>query len=451
MAELRAERGLASASAALGVSAGGARRGDSPLPLAGIRVLELAEGWAGPMTGMWLGDLGAEVIKLEAVQRFDHARGSVDVHPSLVSFYPRREPGPRPYDVNSGYVQANRNKLGMTLDLSREKGVELFKRLVAVSDVVVTNMVTGVPEKMGIGYDVLSKIRPDLVMLSCSGFGLTGPYAKRVTMGGAMDGIAGYGALRHYPDQAPDTVNYSTHTDVVTGMTNAVAILAALVQRAKTGKGQQVEVSGVEASLHHVPEALMDYAISGRIRTAAGNDHPLMAPHGVYPCAGEERWIALSVYRDAQWRALCSAMRDPAWARDERFDTRDGRRRHRLELDRRLADWTRARDPIALMGRLQGLGVPAAAVHDAADHARDPHFAARGFHQPTELEGYGTFPLPTSPWILDGQRLGVRLPPPRLGEHDAMIYSRLLELTEGEIEALRREHYFGSVPLSHEL
>ncbi len=423
----------------------------SPLPLAGIRVLELAEGWAGPMTGMWLGDLGAEVIKLEAVQRFDHARGPVDVPPSLASFYPRREPGPRPWDVNSGYVQANRNKLGMTLDLSRAKGVELFKRLVAVADVVVTNMVTGVPEKMGIGYEVLSKIRPDLIMLSCSGFGLTGPYAKRVTMGGAMDGIAGYGALRHYPDAAPDTVNYSTHTDVVTGMTNAVAILAAIAQRQRTGKGQQVEVSGVEASLHHVPEALMDWALNRRVRRAAGNDHPLMAPHGVYRCAGDDRWIAISVYRDAQWRALRDAMGDPEWAHDARFDERASRRRNRGELDLRIGEWTRAHDPIALMEALQRRRIPAAAVHDAADHARDPHWRARGFHQPTQLEGYGTFPLPTSPWILDGERLGVRLPPPRLGEHDAAIYSGMLGLSDTEIAELRRENYLGEVPLFHEV
>ncbi|MEZ4331884.1 MAG: CoA transferase [Myxococcota bacterium] len=431
-----------------GADAGAAR---DALPLAGIRVLELAEGWAGPMTGMWLGDLGAEVIKLEAVQRFDHARGPVDVPPSLAAFYPRRDPGPRPWDVNSGFVQANRNKLGMTLDLSRPKGVELFKRLVEVSDVVVTNMVTGVPEKMGIGWEVLSKIRPDLVMLCCSGFGLTGPYAKRVTMGGAMDGIAGYGALRHYPDQAPDTVNYSTRTDVVTGMTNAVALLAALAQRERTGRGQLVEVSGVEASLHHVPEALMDHAIAGRVRRAAGNDHPRMAPHGVYPCAGEDRWIAISVWDDAQWRALCAEMDAPELAGDPLLADVDGRRRARAALDARIAAWTRGHDPIALMGRLQKRGVPAAAVHDAADHARDPHWQARGFHRPTELPGYGTFPLPTSPWLLDGVRLGVRLPPPRLGEHDGAIYAKLLGLTPEEIEALRRERYLGDVPLSHEL
>jgi len=423
----------------------------SSLPLAGIRVLELAAGWAGPMTGMWLGDLGAEVIKVEAIQRFDHARGPVDVPESLSMFYPDGQAGPRPYDVNSGYVQANRNKLGMTLDLSRHGGVELFKRLVAVSDVVITNMVTGVPEKMGIGYDVLSKLRPDLIMLSCSGYGMTGPYAKRVTMGGAMDGIAGYGALRHYPDKAPDTVNYSTHTDVVTGMTNAVALLTAIHHRERTGKGQQVEVSGVEASLHHIPEALMEYAINRRVRVAAGNDHPQMAPHGVYPCAGEDRWIAISVYRNRQWADLRTAMGDPDWARDDRFGDREGRRRDRTEIDHHLEEWTRTQDSNALMELLQSRGIPAAAVHDAADHARDPHWLERGVYQPTLLAGYGEYPLHTSPWILDGERLGVRLPPPRLGQHDDEIYSRLLGLSDSEITDLRRQDFLGTRPLVHEL
>jgi crotonobetainyl-CoA:carnitine CoA-transferase CaiB-like acyl-CoA transferase len=270
-------------------------------------------------------------------------------------------------------------------------------------------------------------------------------------MGGAMDGIAGYGALRHDPEAAPDTVNYSTHTDVVTGLTNAVAILTALAQRDRTGEGQQVEVSGVEASLHHVPEALMDYALAGRIRKAAGNDHPQMAPHGVYACAGEDRWLAISVYEDAQWRALRDAIGRPDWAFDARFEDRVGRRRHRAEIDAGLRAWARTQDPIAAMEALQRAGIPAAAVHDAADHARDPHWQARGFHQPTALPGYGTFPLPTSPWLFDGERLGVRLPPPALGEHDALVYAGLLGLSPDEIEALRREDYLGDIPLSHAL
>jgi len=420
------------------------------LPLAGIRVLELAEGWAGPMTGMWLGDLGAEVIKLEAVQRFDHARGPIEV-PEGLSGYPGKRSGPRPYDVATAYITANRNKLGVTLDLSRPRGVELFKRLVAISDVVATNMVTGVPEKMGIGYEALRQVKPDLIMLTCSGYGASGPYARRVTMGGAMDGIAGYSALRHYPDRTPDTVNYSTHTDVVTGLSNALALLLALAHRERTGLGQWVEVSGVEASLHHIPEALVEFALNGRTRASLGNTHPRMAPHGVYPCAGVDRWIALAVRDDRDWRALGACAGEPGWARDPRFADAVGRVGHRAELDRHVSDWTRTRDPIALMHALQHERVPAAAVHDARDHAHDPHWQARGVYQPTLLPGHGTYPLPTSPWIIDGERLGLRLRPPALGEHNRDVLQGLLGLSDAELEELAAEHYIGNEPLPHDL
>jgi crotonobetainyl-CoA:carnitine CoA-transferase CaiB-like acyl-CoA transferase len=427
-----------------------ARDGPAALPLEGMRVLELAEGWAGPMTGMWLADLGAEVIKVEAVQRFDHARGPIEV-PEGLSSYPGRRSGPRPYDVATAYVTANRNKLDVTLDLSRPRGVELFKRLVALSDVVATNMVTGVPEKMGIGYAELRAVRPDLVMLTCSGYGATGPYARRVTMGGAMDGIAGYGWLRHYPDRTPDTVNYSTHTDVVTGLSNALAILLALHHRARTGEGQWVEVAGVEASLAHIPESLVDFALNGRVRTSRGNQHPELSPHGVYPCAGTDRWIALAVRDERDWRALCARAGEPGWAGDPRFADAAGRVRHRAELDAQIASWTRTRDPIALMHALQRDRVPAAAVHDARDHAVDPHWQARGVYQRTELPGHGTYPLPTSPWIIDGKRLGVRRHPPALGEHNRAVLGGLLGLSDAELAELAADHYIGDEPLPHEL
>ena len=142
---------------------------------------------------------------------------------------------------------------------------------------------------------------------------------------------------------------------------------------------------------------------------------------------------------------------NPEWTRDARFGDTAARRQNRPALDLHLGEWTRTHDPIALMGTLQQRRIPAAAVHDAADHARDPHWQARGFHQPTLLEGYGTFPLPSSPWILDGERLGVRLPPPQLGQHDPEIYSGMLGLSEAEIAELRRESYLGNVPLSNEL
>jgi crotonobetainyl-CoA:carnitine CoA-transferase CaiB-like acyl-CoA transferase len=270
-------------------------------------------------------------------------------------------------------------------------------------------------------------------------------------MGGAMDGIAGYGWLRHYPDRTPDTVNYSTHTDVVTGLSNALAILLALHHRARTGEGQWVEVAGVEASLAHIPESLVDFALNGRVRTSRGNQHPELSPHGVYPCAGTDRWIALAVRDERDWRALCARAGEPGWAGDPRFADAAGRVRHRAELDAQIASWTRTRDPIALMHALQRDRVPAAAVHDARDHAVDPHWQARGVYQRTELPGYGTYPLPTSPWIIDGKRLGVRRHPPALGEHNRAVLGGLLGLSDAELAELAADHYIGDEPLPHEL
>jgi crotonobetainyl-CoA:carnitine CoA-transferase CaiB-like acyl-CoA transferase len=176
-----------------------------------------------------------------------------------------------------------------------------------------------------------------------------------------------------------------------------------------------------------------------------------MAPHGVYPCAGSDRWIALAVRSDEEWRALRARAGDPDWARDPRFEDAPGRVRHRAQLDTRLAEWTRTQDPIALMHALQHAGVPAAAVHDARDHAHDPHWQARGTYQPAELPGHGVYPLPTSPWFVDGKRLGLRRRPPALGEHNREVLGGLLGLTDAELAELAAEHYIGSEPLPHEL
>ena len=416
------------------------------LPLSGIRVLELAEGWAGPMTAMWLGDLGAEVIKVEAIQRYDHARGQVNESRALAS-YPNKSPGPRPYDVAGAYIQANRNKLDATIDLSRAKGVGLFKELIAISDVVVTNMVTGVPEKMGIGYHDLVKVRPDLIMLISSGYGASGPYARRVTMGGAMDGIAGYTWLRHYPDQTPDTASFSIHTDVVTGMNNSMAVQMAVYHRNKTGKGQMIETSGVEASLHQTHVSLMDYALNGRVRTAHGNSHEAMSPHGCYPCAGDDRWINITVCNEGQWNRLCEVMGKPSWASEPQFATHGGRVEHREALNERITEWTRTQEQMELMHRLQKAGVPAGAVYDQSQVAQDPHYAARGCFQRVTLSGYGDYPIPTSPWTMDGRHVGARMPPPRLAEHNDYVFRELLHLPSAVIEELQREEFIGERPV----
>ncbi len=422
----------------------------NPLPLAGVRVLELAEGWAGPMSGMWLADLGAEVIKIEAIQRYDHSRGPVAPPEGLAS-YPNKTPGRRPWNVNAPYVQGNRGKLSATIDLSRPRGVELFKRLVPCADVVFTNMVTGVPEKMGIGYEVLSKVRSDLIMLVSSGYGASGPYSRRVTMGGAMDGISGFTFLRHYPDQTPDTVTYSMHTDIVTGMNNAMAVLMAIYYRRRTGKGLLVETSGVEASIHQIHGALMDYALNGRVRTSVGNDHPWMAPHGCYPCQGQDRWITIAVWSEAQWQALVRVMGEPAWTRDPKFTTPASRWANRAELNERVASWTRGQERIDLMHRLQRAGVPAGAVYDQWDTTQDPHWKARGVYHQAPLADAGEYSLASSPWIVDGERLGAARPPPAFAAHNRYVLSELLGLGDGEIAELREQQYIGDEPLRLEI
>jgi crotonobetainyl-CoA:carnitine CoA-transferase CaiB-like acyl-CoA transferase len=195
----------------------------------------------------------------------------------------------------------------------------------------------------------------------------------------------------------------------------------------------------------------MDYAINARVRRSTGNQHPQLAPCGVYPCAGEDRWIALGVWSDAQWQALRAALGDPSWARGPRFESAAGRRRHRREIDQELARFTRTRGHLELMRELQARGVPAAAVQDAAEHAADPHWQARGFYQPIQLGQYGVFPLPTSPWIVDGRRLGVRLPPPAFGQHNRAVLGGLLGLGEAELAQLAAERIIGDEPLPHEI
>ncbi len=402
------------------------------------------------MTGMWLGDLGAEVIKIEAMQRYDHSRGPIRA-PEGLPGYPDRVPGERPYDLAPAYVQANRNKQSIVLDLSSGVGVTVFKELVAVTDIVVTNMVTGVPEKMGVGYDDLRRVRPDLIMLLSSGYGMTGPYAYRVTMGGAMDGIAGYMHLRHYPDSAPDTNTFSTETDVVTSLNNSMAVLMAIYHRLETGRGGVVETAGVEASIHQIGPALMDYALNGRVQSSIGNGHRTMAPHGCYPCAGDDQWIAVTVESELQWQALCDVMERPPWTRDARFSNSLARWRAREELDALLSEWTRTQEHNTLMHGLQAAGVPAAAVHDARDHAEDPHWKSRGVYELAQVGDRGEYLLPTAPWVFEGRRAGIWRPPPPFGRDNAQVLEGLLGMQEEEVRHLRDSQVVGDAPLQHDV
>ncbi len=419
-------------------------------PLTGFRVLELAEGWAGPFAAEILGFLGAEVIKVEAIQRMDHTRGPIVAPPGLDSYPGKRSPE-RPYDVNAAFVGANRNKRSATIDLGNARGLDAFYRLVEVSDVVHTNMVTGVPEKLGVGYEQLRQVRPDLVYTSVSGFGVTGPYRHRVTMGGAMDGFAGFSWLRHYPDSTPDTASYSTHTDTVTAITAAMAAVMGLYKRAGDGKGLFLEISGVEASIAHLGEIIVDLAMNGRSAVSVGNAKRDEVPHGAYRCRGDDSWIAVSISSDDAWERLVEALGRPAPLAAARWARNAGRAADREAVDAALGAAVADEDGPALMRRLQAAGVPAGIVRTQREMFEDEHFRERGLFQDVDLGPHGVWPLPTSPWIYDGQRMEVREPPPPLGKHNDYAFSELLGLDRAAVDVLRAERVIGEEPLTFEL
>ena len=219
------------------------------LPLEGVRALELAEVWAGPFCGTLLGDLGAEVIKVESIQRL--SRGAIRP-PSGASGYPDDEPGERPWNRFANYNAINRNKLDVTLDLTSSRGVEVFKELVSVSDMVFCNYAYGVMESFGLGYDALRRVKPDLIVLMMPGYGNTGPYKRYRSMGMTIDAFTGHSSLRGYPDLDLSTLSLVHHPDAVAGVTAAFAVCAALHYRARTGKGQFIDMSQAEAFTPHL-------------------------------------------------------------------------------------------------------------------------------------------------------------------------------------------------------
>ncbi len=416
------------------------------LPLENVRILEIAEGVAGPWACSLLGDLGAQVIKIEAIQRMDQTRGQKKPKAGT-HFYPNGEPGDQPWNINLTFIRTNRNKMSLTLDLSREKGLNLFKELVRVSDALLTNMVTGVPEKLGIDYTSLKKIRPDIIMLTSCGYGHSGPYARNVAMAGSMDPISGHTWLRGYEGEDPLSTSYSSHTDSVNAATNAFALVTALHHRRATGQGQHIDVSGIEALMPHLGESILDYTMNGRARNSIGNRHPQLAPHNVYRAAGDDQWVAIAVRNDHEWQAFCSAIDEPEWTRGSSFQTALGRWHNREELDRLIEGWTSTLPSRNIMSRLQHIGVPASLILDNKAVWSDPHVRASGFFELVRHQGLGEMEMSGLPWKMPATQGAIRLPAPLLGEHNDLIYTGLLGLPDSDYRSLIKEGFAGTEPL----
>jgi crotonobetainyl-CoA:carnitine CoA-transferase CaiB-like acyl-CoA transferase len=403
--------------------------GNNTLPLTGLRILDFSWVWAGPYATMLLANLGAEVIKVEGHKRTDIVRRAV--------MWPRWEPEPYAVPPNQGlsYNSVNRDKKSLTLDLSRPEGVVLAKRLAAVSDVVIDNMRPDAMRKMGLGYEDLVRIKPDLIVVSTSSRGQTGPESRYLGFAQIHQSVSGVAYISGYPEDHP-TYGSLGHTDITNATTTAFIILAAVHYRERTGQGQFIDQSQCEGSTCLIGEQLLGYLMNGKIPERQGNRHPEYAPHNVYPCWGVDRWLALEIHNDEEFRALARIMGRPELADDPRFRDRTARKKNEAELDRIISEWTRQRDRDWMVEEMLKAGLAAAPSRDAEDLYADRHLRARNFFIKVQHPERGELELAGLPWRISGLDLP-KGRAPLLGEHNAYVLMELLGLSAKEVEDLR--------------
>ena len=397
--------------------------------LAGLRVADFCWIGAGSYTTKILGDLGADVIKIESSARLDSLR--------LAGPYRDGKAG-----VNrSGYfADRNTSKRGITVDMKHPKSLALMQRLIERSDIVANNFAAGVMEKFGLGPEDCARIRPDVIYLAMSMQGSQGPQRDFRGTGSSIAALTGIQALSGLPDRVPagTGTNYPDH--LPNPCHAAFALLAALRHRRRTGQGQYIDFAQTEPMLALMGPTFLDLTVNGRLQDRRGNDHPWAAPHGVYPCRGDDRWIAITVMDDAQWAALVDAMGRPEWACETRWATQPSRWHARAELDAQLARWTTNQEAGPLMLALQAVGVPAGAVQDARDVTRtDPQLAHRGHWVRLPHAEMGESIYNNLPFRLSRGEVRPTRPAPLLGEHTDEVLSELLELAPDEIAALHEQ------------
>ena len=383
------------------------------LPLTGVRVIDLSWIIAGPTATRFLAMMGAEVIKVGSVRR------------------------PDPSSRGAPFQAYNQSKLYAALNIATPEGLTLAKRLIAIADVVVENFAAGVIERLGLGYDAVVAVKPDIIMISSAGTGHSGPHKDYVAYGSLLQHYTGWNSISGYPEREP--IKGGLWADPWVGMELAMITVAALHHRAVTGAGQYVDFSMAEALSASIPEAILDYQMNLTVPAPHGNHDAWDAPHGVYHCQGDDRWIAIAVTNDVEWQALCRVIDRPDLAADPRLVTAAGRRQHQDGLDAAITAWTRGYPDYEAMHHLQAAGVPAGPSLDIARVYHDPQLRAGGYLTPLQTSDGETRELPGLPWRFEGLEPPHITAAPVLGQHNAYVYHELLGLSEAEIARLVEE------------
>lgn len=394
---------------------------ENNLPLSEVKIVDLMWALAGPTSTRLMADYGATVVRVESPRHFDGAR--------TVGPFVKGQAG----GENSGlFHNMNASKLMLTLDLATEAGKGVFLDLVRWADVVTESFSPKVMHALGLDYDSLCKVKPDLIMLSTCLMGQSGPMSRFAGFGNMAAALSGFYRLTGWPDRPP-AGPFSAYTDYVAPRFNAASVLAALEYRRRTGEGQYIDVSQAEAALHFLGPALLDCTVNGVVQERIGNRDLNVAPHGVYPAQGKDRWIALAVETEAQWEALCAAMERTDLRQDGRFTTVADRLAHQDELDAAVGAWTVKLDAAQLEATLQARGVPAHVVSTMAELSNDPQLLHQ--HHFVELEhptlGKTVVEAPRS--RLSRTPARVRYSTPTLGRDNQHLLTTILGYSEEKI------------------
>lgn len=385
--------------------------------LEGVRVVDFSWVVAGPYCTKLLGLMGAEVIKIESSTR------------------------PQYKDRGAWFSVLNNSKKSCTINLSTEKGKAIVKRLIAISDVVVENFSTGVMERLDLDYDALKAIKEDLIYVSSSGVGRTGPGRHWLAYGTLLQGLSGWTSLFSEPNPRMEGMGVvPSWTDPLTGLWEALLIQAALWHRSRTGKGLYIDLSMLESTIPIMGDVFLGVAATTRAaRPNQPSSPPLAAPHGIFPCKEDDSWIAISVGSQSEWEGLCKALDYPAWCRQEVFLSLSGRLQDRERIDRLLTEETRQRSVKELFHCLQSAGVPAGPCYNLQEIEEDPHMQWRGLFCRVPLEAGKCHITTGLPWKEDTQWKGMLEAPPSLGEHNEYVFRELLQLSEEEYERYQAE------------
>ena len=383
------------------------------LPLQGVRVIDVSWIIAGPTTTRYLAMMGAEVIKVGSARR------------------------PDPSTRGNPFQAYNQSKLYAALNISKPEGVELAKQLISCSDIVVENFAAGVIERRGLGYDALCEVSPDIIMVSSSGTGHTGPDKNYVAYGSLLQHYTGWNSVSGYPDREP--IKGGLWADPWVALELAIVAVAALSHRADTGRGQYIDFSMAEALSASIPSALLDFQMNGKVPEPMGNRDDRWSPHGVFHCKGTDRWVAIAVTSDEEWRALCRLMEKPDLAENPAYATAESRRAHEDQLNSIITDWTLELEDYQAMKLLQDAGIPSGPSLDIGRVFDDPQLRSGDYFTRLQTSDGKQRDLPGLPWRFEGALQPKQAAAPVLGQHNEYVYHELLGLSKPELRRLEEE------------